>query len=63
MPLRLGQKVQALLRGNLTPRQRRLPSALTNTPVCGLCILDLVHSPDFLGDEFGWDSVLFQDER
>lgn len=29
MPLRLGQKVQALLRGNLTPRQRRLPSALT----------------------------------
>lgn len=30
MPLRLGQKVQALLRGNLTPRQRRLPSALTD---------------------------------
>ena len=29
MPLRIGQKVQALLRGNLTPRQRRLPSALT----------------------------------
>lgn len=43
MPLRLGPEVQALLRGNLTPRQRRLPSALTellghgptriNTPV------------------------------
>lgn len=29
MPLRIGQKVQALLRGNLTPGQRRLPSALT----------------------------------
>jgi hypothetical protein len=27
--MRLGQEVQALLRGNLTPRQRRLPSALT----------------------------------
>lgn len=27
--MRLGHEVQALLRGSLTPRQRRLPSALT----------------------------------
>lgn len=30
MPLRLRQKIQALLRRNLSPRQRRLPSALTD---------------------------------
>lgn len=41
--MRLRQEVQALLRSSLTPRQRRLPTALTNAVESSLSFGTLRH--------------------